>query len=75
MSNGAAHIPRQTLKPYCQVHFSLSNFFRIRCPQSAAGSSAYDDAFFRRELTTRLGPSRMQFVQVIDQLIYYDDNR
>ncbi|GLC41306.1 Serine/threonine-protein kinase Nek3 [Pleodorina starrii] len=32
-----------------------------------------DDAAFRQELFQRLGPGRMQYVHLIDQLIYFED--
>ncbi|GLI61210.1 hypothetical protein VaNZ11_003502 [Volvox africanus] len=32
-----------------------------------------DDAAFRQELLQRLGPGRMQYVHLIDQLIYFED--
>jgi hypothetical protein len=32
-----------------------------------------DDTPFRTELLQRLGPGRMQYVHLIDQLIYFED--
>lgn len=39
-----------------------------------SGGPASDEHVFRQELQARLGPSRMQCVQLIDQLIFYEDS-
>ncbi len=32
-----------------------------------------DDAYFRQDLLQRIGPHRMQYLQLVDALIYYED--
>ncbi|KAJ9525218.1 hypothetical protein QJQ45_020750, partial [Haematococcus lacustris] len=34
-----------------------------------------DEAVFRQELLARLGPQRMHYLQLIDQLLYYEDQQ
>jgi hypothetical protein len=36
-------------------------------------SGLSEDVGFKQELQNRLGPSRMQYVHLIDSLIYYED--
>lgn len=31
-----------------------------------------DEAYFRQELMARLGPSRMQYLHLVDQLLYLE---
>jgi len=54
------------------IYGNLSGRGRHAPPGGRA--AAYDDAFFRRELMTRLGPSRMQYVQLIDQILYHEES-
>lgn len=76
-SNGNAAEKAEALRALCAAQCGEQLFKLIYNTLSArshsTGSAAYDDAYFRKELMNRLGPSRMQFVQLIAQLIYYDD--
>ena len=42
-------------------------------PQQAGATGLSDDGYFKQELLQRLGPSRMQYVHLMDQLIYYEE--
>ncbi len=37
------------------------------------GPGMQDDSTFKMELAARLGPSHMAYVQLIDQLLYFED--
>lgn len=41
---------------------------------AAAAGGGGEEATFRQDLQARLGPGRMQYVQLIDQLIYFEDS-
>eukprot|EP00798_Chlamydomonas_sp_ICE-L_P015912 gene15912-22046_t len=73
---GAGYEERVTaLRNYCIANLGpplfemIYNYMRKR---SAAGSG--DDTYFRKELQSRLGQARMQYVHLIDQLLYFEDN-
>lgn len=41
---------------------------------AGGGGGSAEEAAFRHELQSRLGPGRMQYVPLIDQLIYFEDS-
>uniref|UniRef100_A0A7R9Z4D4 non-specific serine/threonine protein kinase n=1 Tax=Chlamydomonas euryale TaxID=1486919 RepID=A0A7R9Z4D4_9CHLO len=63
------------LRAYCTNALGPQLFDLIygQLRRRVSGGPASDEHVFRQELQARLGPSRMQCVQLIDQLIFFED--
>ncbi|KAG1672034.1 hypothetical protein FOA52_008910 [Chlamydomonas sp. UWO 241] len=73
---GAALADRASaMRGYCVNALGQQIFDLIygQLRRRVGGGPASDEHVFRQELQARLGPSRMQHVQLIDQLIYFED--
>mmetsp|Transcript_17043 Transcript_17043/g.36817 ORF Transcript_17043/g.36817 Transcript_17043/m.36817 type:complete len:694 (-) Transcript_17043:512-2593(-) len=63
------------LRGYCASNLGQALFELIYNALRKRGSSGSgDEALFRQELMNRLGPGRMQYVHLVDQLIYFEDS-
>ncbi len=71
---GAALADRATaLRSYCSSALGQPLFELIYSALRRRVVGGGDEQVFRQELQNRLGPSRMQYVHLIDQLIYFED--
>lgn len=62
------------LRSYCVAALGQPLFELIYAAlrRRVGGVVPVDDAVFRKELQNRLGPSRMQYIGLIDQLIFFE---
>ena len=64
------------LRGYCITNLGQPLFeliYNAMRKRLSGAQASGDDGYFRQELMSRLGPTRMQYVHLIDQLLYFED--